>query len=57
MSGDWTKPVNARIGTDCHVPGGMWESGYHTGIDFSVSTGTAVHAIGPATVHAGFKLR
>ncbi|MEV8534719.1 M23 family metallopeptidase [Streptomyces sp. NPDC051211] len=50
MNGDWTKPVNAGIGTGYHVPGGMWSSGYHTGIDFPVSTGTPIHAIGPATV-------
>ncbi|MER6256269.1 M23 family metallopeptidase [Streptomyces sp. NPDC001584] len=50
MSGEWTKPVNASIGTEYHVPGGMWSSGYHTGIDFTASTGTPVHAIGPAKV-------
>lgn len=50
MSGEWTKPVNASIGTGYRVPGGMWSSGYHTGIDFAVSTGTSIHAIGPAKV-------
>ncbi|MFG2296427.1 peptidoglycan DD-metalloendopeptidase family protein [Streptomyces sp. NPDC048603] len=50
MYGQWSKPVNARIGTGYRVPGGMWSSGYHTGIDFPVGTGTPVHAIGPAVV-------
>ncbi|MGW6867126.1 peptidoglycan DD-metalloendopeptidase family protein [Streptomyces sp. NPDC054901] len=50
MHGGWTKPVNAAVTTGYHVPGGMWSSGYHTGIDFPVDVGTPVRAIGPATV-------
>lgn len=32
------------------TPGRMWSSGHHTGIDFPVSTGTAVHAAADGTV-------
>ncbi|MFC5148994.1 peptidoglycan DD-metalloendopeptidase family protein [Streptomyces aureoversilis] len=50
-SGSWGTPVSDdSIGTGYHVPGSMWSSGYHTGIDFPVSTGTTIHAVGPGTV-------
>ncbi|MFF4018519.1 peptidoglycan DD-metalloendopeptidase family protein [Streptomyces sp. NPDC001843] len=42
--------VGATIGTGYHVPGGMWSSGYHTGVDFVVPTGTPVKAVGAGTV-------
>ncbi|MFF4394670.1 peptidoglycan DD-metalloendopeptidase family protein [Streptomyces sp. NPDC001480] len=47
----FTLPVSgATIGTGYHVPGGMWSSGYHTGVDFVVPTGTSVKAVGAGTV-------
>jgi murein DD-endopeptidase MepM/ murein hydrolase activator NlpD len=50
-SSGWTKPVgDAPIGTGYHVAGSSWASGYHTGVDFVVGSGTAVHAVGAGTV-------
>ncbi|WP_328917198.1 MULTISPECIES: transglycosylase family protein [unclassified Streptomyces] len=47
----YTLPVeHAPIGTPYHEEGGSWSSGYHTGVDFLVSTGTAVHAVAAGTV-------
>ncbi|MFG2937754.1 peptidoglycan DD-metalloendopeptidase family protein [Streptomyces sp. NPDC048282] len=42
--------VGATVGTGYHVVGGMWSSGYHTGVDFVVPTGTPVKAVGAGTV-------
>ncbi|MFF1838153.1 transglycosylase family protein [Streptomyces sp. NPDC058231] len=43
-------PVAAtRIGTSYHQAG-SWASGYHTGIDFPVPTGTSVKAVASGTV-------
>ncbi|WP_329371772.1 transglycosylase family protein [Streptomyces sp. NBC_00669] len=49
-SSGWTVPVHASIGTGYHVGGGSWASGYHTGVDFLVGTGTAVHSVAAGTV-------
>ncbi|MCL2730959.1 MAG: LysM peptidoglycan-binding domain-containing M23 family metallopeptidase [Actinomycetia bacterium] len=51
----WTKPVgNAAIGTPYHQAGSNWSSGYHTGVDFLVWSGTPVHSVAAGTVvHAG----
>jgi murein DD-endopeptidase MepM/ murein hydrolase activator NlpD len=51
----YTKPVgSAAIGTDYHTAGSNWSSGYHTGVDFLVSSGTPVHSVAAGTVvHAG----
>jgi murein DD-endopeptidase MepM/ murein hydrolase activator NlpD len=47
----YTLPVeHAPIGTPYREAGGSWASGYHTGVDFLVSTGTAVHAVAAGTV-------
>ncbi|GGN23442.1 M23 family metallopeptidase [Streptomyces fuscichromogenes] len=47
----FTLPVTgATVGTGYHVAGGMWSSGYHTGVDFVVPTGTPVKAVGAGTV-------
>ncbi|WP_274390178.1 MULTISPECIES: peptidoglycan DD-metalloendopeptidase family protein [Streptomyces] len=48
--GNWQRPVHSSIGTPYHQAGGMWSSGYHTGVDFVVPSGTPIHAIGPGTV-------
>ncbi|MDT3399388.1 transglycosylase family protein [Streptomyces sp. B1866] len=44
--------ANAALGTAYHVAGSNWSSGYHTGVDFPVATGTQVRAVGDATVVA-----
>ncbi|MDX6353576.1 MAG: hypothetical protein QOF98_479 [Streptomyces sp.] len=50
-SSGWTKPVgDAPIGTGYDVAGSSWSSGYHTGVDFLVGSGTDVHAVGAGTV-------
>ncbi|MEW2401913.1 peptidoglycan DD-metalloendopeptidase family protein [Streptomyces sp. NPDC046862] len=47
----FTLPVEgATIGTGYKTPGGMWSSGYHTGVDFIVPTGTSLKAVGAGTV-------
>ncbi|MYT74555.1 MULTISPECIES: M23 family metallopeptidase [unclassified Streptomyces] len=46
----YVKPVDASIGTQYHSSGSMWSSGYHTGTDFVVSTGTPVKAVANGTV-------
>ncbi|MFJ8808500.1 peptidoglycan DD-metalloendopeptidase family protein [Streptomyces sp. NPDC102490] len=44
-SGDWALPVLAAVGTKFGVPGSMWSSGYHTGLDFPAATGTPVKSV------------
>jgi murein DD-endopeptidase MepM/ murein hydrolase activator NlpD len=47
----YTRPVGAApIGTEYHAAGSNWASGYHTGVDFLVDSGTAVHAVAAGTV-------
>ncbi|MFF9087826.1 peptidoglycan DD-metalloendopeptidase family protein [Streptomyces sp. NPDC014991] len=47
----YTLPVaGAATGTAYHVAGGMWSSGYHTGVDFVVPTGTSLKAVAAGTV-------
>ena len=41
---------NHHIGTGYGVSGRYWSSGHHTGVDFPVSSGTAVYAIGDGQV-------
>ncbi|MEU0251932.1 peptidoglycan DD-metalloendopeptidase family protein [Streptomyces sp. NPDC006184] len=51
VSTGYTLPVaGAATGTGYHVPGGMWSSGYHTGVDFVVPTGTSLKAVAAGTV-------
>ncbi|MCX5402221.1 peptidoglycan DD-metalloendopeptidase family protein [Streptomyces sp. NBC_00102] len=42
-------PVQAGLGTPYHQAG-SWASGYHTGVDFPVATGTSVKAVAKGTV-------
>ncbi|MFD3558340.1 peptidoglycan DD-metalloendopeptidase family protein [Streptomyces sp. NPDC058686] len=47
----YTLPVQgASIGTAYKTAGAMWSSGYHTGVDFVVPTGTSIKAIAAGTV-------
>ncbi|MFI9569672.1 M23 family metallopeptidase [Streptomyces rishiriensis] len=50
-SSGFVLPVDgAAIGTPYHQAGSMWSSGYHTGVDFVVPTGTTLKAVGAGTV-------
>lgn len=47
----YTLPVEgAPIGTPYHASGSSWASGYHTGVDFLVSTGTSVKSVAAGKV-------
>ncbi|MER5971987.1 transglycosylase family protein [Streptomyces sp. NPDC002055] len=47
----FTAPVDdLSVGTPYHQSGASWSSGYHTGTDFPVPTGTTVKAIGAGEV-------
>ena len=47
----YTLPVaGATVGTGYKVAGSMWSSGYHTGVDFVVPTGTSLKAVAAGTV-------
>ncbi|MFI7407803.1 peptidoglycan DD-metalloendopeptidase family protein [Streptomyces sp. NPDC049627] len=49
--GGFTAPVSAAsVATAYKVPGSMWSSGYHTGVDFFAATGTPLKAVGAGTV-------
>ncbi|WDM16737.1 peptidoglycan DD-metalloendopeptidase family protein [Streptomyces lavenduligriseus] len=48
--GQWIKPINAAYGTRFGVPGRMWSSGHHTGLDFPAAIGTQIHAVDGGTV-------
>ncbi|MFI1395721.1 transglycosylase family protein [Streptomyces sp. NPDC020681] len=43
-------PVDASIGTPYRKAGSSWASGYHTGVDFPVPTGTSVKAVASGRV-------
>ncbi|MEU3370147.1 transglycosylase family protein [Streptomyces sp. NPDC006660] len=49
-SAAFTAPVDAHPSTPYHRAGSSWASGYHTGVDFPVSTGTSVKAVTSGTV-------
>ncbi|MFF1924126.1 transglycosylase family protein [Streptomyces sp. NPDC058221] len=44
-----TAPIEARTGTQ-YRQAGSWSSGYHTGVDFPVPTGSSVRAMASGTV-------
>ncbi|MFJ3987973.1 transglycosylase family protein [Streptomyces sp. NPDC090032] len=44
-SQDVIAPVSASLSTPYRAAGSSWSKGYHTGVDFAVSTGTTVKAI------------
>ncbi|MER7758456.1 LysM peptidoglycan-binding domain-containing M23 family metallopeptidase [Streptomyces sp. NPDC097619] len=46
----FTAPVDAQVTTQYRQGGSMWSSGYHTGVDFAVGSGTTVKAVGAGTV-------
>ncbi|MEU9609550.1 transglycosylase family protein [Streptomyces sp. NPDC048057] len=43
-------PVDASTGTPYRKAGTAWSSGYHTGVDFPVPTGTSVKSVAPGRV-------
>ncbi len=45
-----TAPVAATPSTPYRAAGGSWSSGYHTGVDFPVPTGTSVQAVAAGKV-------
>ncbi|MFD5555251.1 peptidoglycan DD-metalloendopeptidase family protein [Streptomyces sp. NPDC127068] len=49
-AGGYTLPVASGVGTPYRASGSMWSSGYHTGVDFSVPSGTPLKAVGSGTV-------
>jgi murein DD-endopeptidase MepM/ murein hydrolase activator NlpD len=50
-AGGYTQPVaGATVGTPYRMSGSMWSSGYHTGVDFVVPTGTSLKAVAAGTV-------
>ncbi|MGJ5892542.1 LysM peptidoglycan-binding domain-containing protein [Streptomyces sp. V2] len=52
-SSGFSLPVRgAVVGTGYRVSGSMWSSGYHTGVDFVVPSGTTLRAVGAGTVVA-----
>lgn len=42
--------AGSSVGTPYRMSGSMWSSGYHTGVDFVVPTGTSLKAVGAGTV-------
>ncbi len=50
-SSGYSSPVpGGSLGTAYKVAGSMWSSGYHTGVDFAIPTGTSLKAVGSGTV-------
>ncbi|WP_432032575.1 M23 family metallopeptidase [Streptomyces antibioticus] len=50
-SSGFSLPVaGATVGTPYRMSGSMWSSGYHTGVDFVVPTGTSLKAVAAGTV-------
>ncbi|MBT2457607.1 transglycosylase family protein [Streptomyces sp. ISL-86] len=49
-AGAFAAPVDAGLGTAYRVAGSSWSSGYHTGVDFPVPTGTSIKSVGSGQV-------
>ncbi len=49
-SSGYVAPAPGSVTTGYKVAGSNWSSGYHTGIDFPVSTGTSLKAVANGTV-------
>ncbi|MET7528702.1 transglycosylase family protein [Streptomyces goshikiensis] len=49
-AGVFSAPVDAGLGTSYRVEGSSWSSGYHTGVDFPVPTGTTVKSVGSGQI-------
>ncbi|MEU3449207.1 transglycosylase family protein [Streptomyces thermolilacinus] len=49
-TGGLSAPVESAPGTRYGQPGSSWSSGYHTGVDFPVPTGTSVKAVASGRV-------
>ncbi|MFF4452689.1 transglycosylase family protein [Streptomyces goshikiensis] len=49
-AGSFSAPVDAGLGTAYRVAGASWSSGYHTGVDFPVPTGTTVKSVGSGQI-------
>jgi murein DD-endopeptidase MepM/ murein hydrolase activator NlpD len=49
-TGTLSSPVDATPGTAYGKAGSAWSSGYHTGVDFPVPTGTSVRAVATGRV-------
>ncbi|MEU9581687.1 M23 family metallopeptidase [Streptomyces chilikensis] len=49
-AGGWTAPADAALGTAYRTAGSMWSSGYHTGVDFALPTGTPLKSVAAGTV-------
>ncbi|MFJ5882729.1 peptidoglycan DD-metalloendopeptidase family protein [Kitasatospora cineracea] len=49
-SSGYVAPAPGSVTTGYKVAGSSWSSGYHTGIDFPVSTGTSLKAVANGTV-------
>ncbi|MDR3035472.1 MAG: LysM peptidoglycan-binding domain-containing M23 family metallopeptidase [Kitasatospora sp.] len=49
-SAGYVAPAPGSVTTGYKVAGSSWSSGYHTGIDFPVSTGTSLKAVANGTV-------
>ncbi|MFE3020048.1 transglycosylase family protein [Streptomyces sp. NPDC059256] len=45
-----SSPIDAPTGTPYRKSGSAWSSGYHTGVDFPVATGTSVKAVASGRV-------
>ncbi|MFD8480804.1 peptidoglycan DD-metalloendopeptidase family protein [Kitasatospora sp. NPDC059673] len=49
-SATYVAPAPGKVTTGYKVAGSNWASGYHTGIDFPVATGTSLKAVAAGTV-------
>ncbi|UED86381.1 M23 family metallopeptidase [Streptomyces profundus] len=47
---EWAMPVSGYPISAAYGQPGSWAAGYHTGVDFALPVGTAIHSVGPGTV-------